>query len=257
MPITVHIHNAQKRYPKRICNRITRRIAAAETAMETLHRLPRIDLTVFLTLSAIHPDYTMTGRMYERDSMAMWINPDHADFEEKADEEIFTMTIHETHHCLRGAHTDGEYNLADALVLEGMALAAEKQLGCPQTTWEADRPSKRVLTNRLRRAAADPVTKEYSWVYKPPRGQRLNVIYYVGEAIVDSWLAETGETAFTALDVNAMKVIRESPALRSLWPVEPKVCVRAAPRWQANCFSINHTRELLRIRKSRPKVRLG
>lgn len=38
-------------------------------------------------------------------------------------------------------------------------------------------------------------------------------MYYLGDEIVRSWLDHTGETAFSALEVPALDVLDQSPAL--------------------------------------------
>lgn len=86
-------------------------------------------------------------------------------------------------------------------------------MGCSQAIWDADRPSRRALRPRLARIAAAPLDKDFAWIYRPARGKRICLMYYLGDEIVRSWLDHTGETAFSALEVPALDVLDQSPAL--------------------------------------------
>jgi uncharacterized protein YjaZ len=212
MPLRFNIHNAAGRYSDALTDCIAEVVQRAETSLSAACPLPLIDLTVFLSSNNIHPDYCMTGMMMAKDSCYLIINPDHARFAEDGDAQLFSSVIHEIHHCLREAHHPFG-TLADNLVNEGLAMAAERYMDCSTKIWDADRPSPRALRPRLARVAADPLSTDFVWIYRPVRGKRINLIYYLGDEIVRSWLEETGETAFTAMATPALDILAQSPAL--------------------------------------------
>lgn len=212
MPLRVAIHNAACRYTAATTDRIEASIREGEARTAEHVEIPIIDVTVFLSNHGIHPDWFVTGMMMARDSFRIIVNPDHRDFDRMAEQRILTCVVHELHHCLRGACFKYE-TLADTVVFEGMAIAAERHLDCADDVWTERRPSMRVLRSRLKRVAENPNDPNFSWVHAPIRGHQLPVMYALGDCIVTSWLGASGHTPYNALTIPATQIVAEAPVL--------------------------------------------
>lgn len=211
MPLRVAIHNAARRYPASITDRIEAYIKKAEAAVAAHAEIPVIDVAVFLSNHNMHPNWFATGVMMAQDSFHLTVNPSHTNFDRMSEERIFSVVVHELHHCLRGAYFKFE-TLADTVIFEGMAIAAEDHLGCLDEYWQRlKRPTLRALKPRLLRVAQSPDNPEFDWVHWPIRGHDVSIKYFLGERILSSWFASTEHTPFSALAVPARQIVAEAP----------------------------------------------
>ena len=158
------------------------------------------------------------GFAFGPDSCAIYVDHGNDALSQDTRANAAAITIHELHHVLRMRRRPwprfDELCAGEVLALEGLATQCEMFLGYPEprTVWATSE----MLTRDCLETVAPVVDKpgaNWQWIYDlngfPDRVYRA--VYPMGHFVVGAYLARTGRTPMTALDVPWEDIWREAP----------------------------------------------
>jgi hypothetical protein len=205
MPATMHMMGPEQFQSAEQRSRVMDCFAQTLAAIEEIHPIDRMDIVLFPTSNHVDPDNFIGGMCHNTHAVECSFNPDHPKFESEYRTNLPALLIHEVHHALRYRYA-GPWTVGENLVLEGLAMAAEKQFGYGLPNYGEPLPKKalkkycemgfRDRHNPIN-PAADP--KTYSWIWQQHGDKYTANMYHAGYRIISNALDDLALTPFAAI----------------------------------------------------------
>ena len=176
--------------------------------------MPDIDVLILTTVNYSRGVYSFTGHTISPHVTMFFVDPGIDTLADYVTAFFPALLAHELHHCLRWPYFSK--TIGEAIILEGMALRAERDLGFERRAL-GQAPDQAQMQAMFDKAQSEiDAPHDGSWIYSAPGGDGWSWIYHLGEYVVDLAFEAEGWDVFSQIDTPAPEIFAAAGRARSL-----------------------------------------
>lgn len=220
MPVYWKVMDRGRRLSDASLKRVETCVKAAVHILE--QKCPDLDADLALIPTDIleHPKWYRSGKAFGPGYAQVEFNPDHPRFDTDWEDEGAALVIHELHHCLRWKDASTKWTIGEVIVLEGLAMLAERASEKRALDY-GEPPSSKILEELCEKAflhRTSPEGEDTSWfraMHVDSEVLDAPVNYYIGKTMMEVALDALGLDPFQAIKVPSSTLLSTWKAARN------------------------------------------